>query len=127
MGTYDGSHWNLYRNGSSLASVADAVGPLAVNGPEWAVGATGMGWGDFFAGSVDEVAVYGTALSATTVKAHYYVGQNGEVTMTITHSGGTIAVNWPAGTLPVRRFGHRTVVGCPGGKRPDVQSARRAD
>jgi hypothetical protein len=98
-GTYDGSHWNLYRNGVPIASTADATGALPVTGGEWAIGATGMGWGDFYSGEVDEVAIYGTALSANTVKAHYYVGQNGTVSLNITNSGGVISVSWPAGTL----------------------------
>jgi hypothetical protein len=98
-GTFDGTHWNLYRNGAQVASVADSQGPLPINGPEWAIGATGMGWGDFFSGSVDEVAIYHSALTPTTVAAHYYVGLNGPVNLTITRSGSNITVHWPAGTL----------------------------
>ena len=98
-GTYDGTHWNLYRNGVQIATVADAVGALPVSGAEWAIGATGMGWGDFYTGQLDEVAIYGTALSAATVKAHYYVGQNGTVRLSITRQGGVPTVTWPAGTL----------------------------
>ena len=99
VGSYDGTQWNLYRNGVQIASVAEAVGALPVTGGEWAIGATGMGWGDFYTGQVDEVAIYGTALSAATVNAHYYVGKNGLVNVAIKHSGSTITVAWPAGTL----------------------------
>jgi hypothetical protein len=98
-GTYDGSRWNLYRNGVQIATTADTVGALPVTDGEWAIGATGMGWGDFYTGQVDEVAIYGTALSAATVKAHYYVGHNGPVSLAITRPGGVTTVTWPAGTL----------------------------
>jgi len=76
-GTYDGSHWRLYRNGVQIASTADTVGALPVTQGEWAIGATGMGWGDFYSGLVDEVAIYGKALSAATIQNHYNVAQNG--------------------------------------------------
>jgi hypothetical protein len=49
-GTYDGAKWNLYRNGQLLGSAADTVGALPVDGAEWAIGSTGMGWGDFSPG-----------------------------------------------------------------------------
>jgi hypothetical protein len=110
-GTYDGSHWNLYTNGVLASSVADATGALPANA-EWSIGSTGDGWPgvdgtnpdtegsmEFFSGGIDEVAIYGTALSATTIKAHYYVAQNGPVSLTITESGGVVTVHFPAGTL----------------------------
>lgn len=98
-GTYDGTNWNLYRNGAQIASVADKVGALPVTGAEWAIGATGMGWADFFAGGIDEVAIYGTALSPATVKAHYYVAQQGAVTLSISAPKEVVTLDWPAGTL----------------------------
>src|ERR1044071_6782971 len=99
-GTYDGANWRLYRNGVQIASAASGTGALAVNGAEWAIGSTGNGWGDFFTGGIDEVAIYGTALNAATIKAHYYVGQNGPVTLAITPApANTVNVTWPAGTL----------------------------
>jgi hypothetical protein len=67
-GTCDGSHWNLYRNGVRIATTASAAGAVPVTEGEWAIGATGMGWGDFYTGLVDEVAIYGTALSAATCR-----------------------------------------------------------
>ena len=99
-GTYDGANWRLYRNGVQLASAASAVGALPVLGGDWAVGATGQGWADNFTGGIDEAAIYGTALSPATIKAHYYVGINGPVTLTITPAAAnTVNVTWPAGTL----------------------------
>ena len=99
-GTYDGTHWNLYRNGVQIATVADAVGALPVSGAEWAIGATGMGWGDFFAGGIDEAAIYGTALSPAAITAHYYVAQNGTLSLSIAKGlNSSVIVTWPAGTL----------------------------
>ena len=71
VGVYDGTTWRLYRNGVQLASQADAVGAVTVPDGCWAIGSTGLGWADNFTGSVDEVAIYGKALTAGQVKAHY--------------------------------------------------------
>jgi Concanavalin A-like lectin/glucanases superfamily len=102
-GTYDGSHWNLYRNGVPIATTADAVGALPVTGGEWAVGATGMGWGDFYTGLVDEVAIYGTALSAANIQNHYNVAQNGAVALNFNPpvlKNGLLTISWTGtGTL----------------------------
>jgi hypothetical protein len=102
VGTYDGAKWNLYRNGQLLGSAPDAVGAVPVNGAEWAIGSTGMGWGDFFAGSIDETAIYSTALNASQVAAHYAAASSassGAVRITITHSGNNVTLTWPSGTL----------------------------
>jgi hypothetical protein len=102
VGTYDGTHWNLYRNGVQIASTADTVGALPPIGSEWAIGATGMGWQDYYAGAVDEVAIYGTALSPTAVKAHYEAAVNTPVTpltLTISRPGGVTTITWSSGTL----------------------------
>src|SRR5207247_1820030 len=98
-GTYDGTNWRLFRNGVQIASTASATGALPVVGGDWAVGATGQGWADNFAGNIDEAAIYGTALTPATIAAHYYVGQNGPVSLTITRSGSNVTIGWPAGTL----------------------------
>jgi hypothetical protein len=76
VGTYDGTNVRSYLNGALLA------GPTALTGP--------IGYGAIVqfvvgqyesptaarqtAGTLDEVAVYGAALSATQVKAHYELG-----------------------------------------------------
>jgi hypothetical protein len=99
VGVYDGTNWRLYRNGVQIASAASGVGALAVNGTEWAIGATGMGWGDFFSGSIDEPAIYNTALSASKVATHYLVGKDGTAALTIVNAGGgNVTITWPAGT-----------------------------
>ena len=83
VGTYDGN-WNLYRNGVLVAQ-ASGSGPVAVNNANWAIGARGRwkngvgfpasGEDRQFTGGIDEAAIYGYALSADQVQAHYYAGK----------------------------------------------------
>ncbi len=99
VGTYDGTHWNLYRNGLKIATSLSAVGALPVTGAEWAIGATGMGWADFFSGGIDEPAIYNKALSASQVATHYVVGKAGTTALTIAPaSAGNVKISWPGGT-----------------------------
>jgi hypothetical protein len=99
-GTYDGTNWRLFRNGTQIGISASAVGALPIFGADWAIGSTGNGWADNFTGNIDEVAIYGTALTPATIAAHYYVGLNGPVSLSIAKAAGsTVTVTWPAGTL----------------------------
>ena len=109
VGTYDGVSWNLYRNGTLLASAADSsgTGSLLVSKGNWAVGARGRwahmdvlspGLDRTFQGKIDEAAIYSTALSADQVLAHYLVGKNG-LWLSISRSGTDVILTWPAGTL----------------------------
>lgn len=70
VGTYDGTSWNLYRNGALVASTPDSIGAVTVDNAGWALGSTGNGWGDNFQGAIDEVAIYNYALSPAQVAAH---------------------------------------------------------
>ena len=99
VGTYDGTKWNLYRNAVQIASVADAQGALPVTEAEWAIGATGMGWADFFTGAIDEVAIYDKALSPSQVQTHYNSATVSAVTLHITKSGSSYVITYDAGTL----------------------------
>lgn len=98
VGTYDGVNWKLYRNGVLVGTQASGTGALAVDTGDWAIGSTGNGWADAFAGNVDEVALYGYALSASQVLAHYKAGTAAPV-LTISHSGANVVISWPYGTL----------------------------
>jgi RHS repeat-associated protein len=80
-GTYDGSTLKLYRNGELVASTNTTSATPSGNeriliGRRWDTGAT-------LKGRIDEVAIYPSALSATSVKAHYDCGvDTGLVTAT---------------------------------------------
>ncbi len=95
-GSYDGTTWRLFRNGVVVTNSVDVVTNLSVPGSEWGIGAAGQGWTDYFNGSIDEVAIYNTALSPATVYAHYYVAESNTVSLTISTNA---TVSWPAGTL----------------------------
>ena len=101
VGTYDGTHWKLFRNGTQVAAAADSIGALPVNDGDWAIGATGNGWKDYFAGAIDEAAIYNQALSANQVQAHYSAGLNtaGPLKLAISRPNGGVSITWPAGTL----------------------------
>jgi hypothetical protein len=94
-GTFDGSAWNLYRNGVLVSSVAPSTGDTGVvnvmtNG--WSIGARSgppsptlffaadttrefEAQGLFFSGSIDEPAIFNAALSASDILAIYNSAQ----------------------------------------------------
>ncbi len=69
VGTYDGTTQRLYVNGAQVASTA-LTGSATTNTQALHFGAWD-GTAEFFVGTLDEVAVYGSVLSATRVRAHY--------------------------------------------------------
>jgi hypothetical protein len=73
VGTYDGTTQRLYLNGAQVASVA-LTGPATANGNSLYI-ASWNGGSEFAQGTIDEVAIYPTALSAARVLAHYNAGK----------------------------------------------------
>jgi hypothetical protein len=73
-GVFDGSEYRIYRNGALAASRADTtVAPANIDAP-WAIGGRAPqpdGLGRVFAGLIDDLRVYGRALSAAEVEALY--------------------------------------------------------
>ena len=74
-GVFDGSAYSLYRNGALAASTADTtVPPASVDAP-WAIGARAPqpdgGLERLMQGEIDDVRIYGRALSAAEVQALY--------------------------------------------------------
>ena len=66
----------IYKNGAEIASKG-ATGTLPHYTYNLIIGAGSTGYearGNYFAGSMDETALYNRALSATEVKRHYDVG-----------------------------------------------------
>ncbi len=77
MATFDGSTARLYVNGA-LAGSTGATYALNTQRPlRMASGATDRAPDYFLPGRVDEVAVYGSALAAARVQAHYTAGTSG--------------------------------------------------
>ncbi len=69
-GTYDGQAYRLYRDGRLMAEREDDFAPTMVDAP-WAIGgrsATTPPEGRFFEGAIDEVRIYGRALSAEEIQ-----------------------------------------------------------
>ncbi|HEU4702431.1 MAG TPA: LamG-like jellyroll fold domain-containing protein [Conexibacter sp.] len=69
VGTFDGTTQRLYVNGTQVASVA-LSGSASTSSAPIAIGSWD-GRSEFFNGTLDEAAVYGTVLSAAQVRAHY--------------------------------------------------------
>jgi hypothetical protein len=75
-GVYDGERYRLYRDGELLAEQADPVAPMHVE-EAWAIGARGVPDRTmpetfdprYFEGMIDEVRIYGRALSDDEVRA----------------------------------------------------------
>ncbi|MFG0262020.1 MAG: LamG-like jellyroll fold domain-containing protein, partial [Novipirellula sp. JB048] len=65
-GTYDGTHWRLYRNGIEVASQTSSTGALATARP-WSIGANGWGTIGFFKGAIDDPRIYDRGLTPTEV------------------------------------------------------------
>ncbi|MCX6926468.1 MAG: LamG domain-containing protein [Verrucomicrobia bacterium] len=110
VGTYDGTNWNLYRNGVLLASAPSSTGALVADTANWAIGARGRwkyakydapgfqigGLEQHFNGAIDEVAIYDHALTPDRVQAHYAESIQ---PLAIKYSGGQLTLTWVLGAL----------------------------
>jgi hypothetical protein len=74
VGTYDGSNLRIYVDGALAAGPFASGLSIPTHTCSFVIGAMFCGKVGFFAGGVDEVAVYGHALSAARVLVHYRVG-----------------------------------------------------
>jgi hypothetical protein len=71
-GTFDGASYNLYRDGVLTKSTADSASPPANMDAPWAIGGrVGNPQERPMDGEIDEVRIYGRALSAAEVQALY--------------------------------------------------------
>lgn len=73
-GVFDGSNYLVYRDGALAATTADTTVPPANITAAWGIGAHAPNSDTatrFFAGEIDDVRVYGRALSAAEVQALY--------------------------------------------------------
>ncbi len=109
VGTYDGSRWNLYRNGVLEATTLDVTGAVPVTNANWAIGARGRwkngpgyptaGQDRVFYGGIDEVAIYNHALTQGQVAAHYSIGLAGVHPLKIRRTNASVTLEWATGTL----------------------------
>jgi hypothetical protein len=100
-GTYDGANWKLYRNGALVATTASTTGALPVPHGDWAIASAGEGWTDYFAGSIDNPAIYNKALTAAQILQHYNsgVGTAAELKITITsRTVNSMTISWTGGS-----------------------------
>jgi LruC domain-containing protein len=67
--TYDGATLKMYVNGQ-LRNSAAVTGNLKINGRDFSIGSDNNAQ-KFFNGSIDEVKIFGTALSQTEIQANY--------------------------------------------------------
>ncbi len=72
VGTYDGKNWNLYRNGSLVATFTSSTGSIYAN-VAWRVGSSDIPT-DYFKGKIDDVRLYGQALSGSQVQGLFTQG-----------------------------------------------------
>jgi hypothetical protein len=70
-GVFDGTRYRLYRNGALAASTEDKAAPQANVDTAWAIGASASGLENLLQGQIDDVRIYGRALSSAEVQALY--------------------------------------------------------
>ncbi|MEA3075860.1 MAG: hypothetical protein QOF60_768, partial [Actinomycetota bacterium] len=93
---------SLYLDGALVGTLAGTIDHLSMaktaigTGYWWNWPAAGSGWGSF-TGTIDEVAVYPTALSPTAVQAHYQASSSRARATTYSYYGATEAPSSAAG------------------------------
>ena len=90
VGTYDGATVRIYADGVLAASTAYAGSVNAPAGPLVWIGKNAVS-NLLFNGSIDEVAIYGTTLSAARVAAHYAAASSARRVMNVQDPRGTTA------------------------------------
>jgi Concanavalin A-like lectin/glucanases superfamily len=75
VAVYDGAANHLYVDGAEVGAPQPDVGVLATISVAALIGASSQG--NFFAGAIDEVAVYGHALSLPRIALHHHLGAVG--------------------------------------------------
>ncbi len=110
-GTFDGSNWNLYRNGTRVATAPGSMGAVDVTMP-WAIGARSEpseAEGLRFGGGIDEVAIFNKALSAAEINAIFIAAQGPpvlsrglEAPAGLTYKGSSVSLSvWAEGGPPL--------------------------
>ncbi|GEM_PF-1525877 len=118
VGTYDGMMIRLYKNGVLAGSMAYNQ-PIAHASQPFRIGSGEGGYG--WKGALDEVAVYGSVLSADQVRAHYEAGTI-EVPALIPV---TVSVSDGRGGQDRQSFTLTTVATAPANDSPEIRSEPR--
>ncbi len=91
VGTYDGVTQRLYVNGTQVVA-APLTGGATINANPLFIGAWSA-TSEFFKGTIDEAAVYGAALPAARVSAHYQAGTSSTLTAAQSSPGAISAAS----------------------------------
>ncbi len=91
--TFDGTDLILYKNGVSAATQSSGTLTLNANNNNLTIGNNPFTSGRFFAGSVDEVAIWNTALTSTQVQS-IYDATSTNLTKDLTTVSGSNLVYW---------------------------------
>ena len=83
VGTYDGSSWNLYKNGELIASSPSTVGVLPVN-CDWLIGGS-QATNRCFKGEIRDAGIWNVAMTPDEVSTHYTQGFSQSVTSSATY------------------------------------------
>src|SRR6202453_1311278 len=94
-GTLTGNNGSLYVDGRLVANNAIATTPAGDDLDVWIGGAPDYGTARLLPGYIADAAIFTEALSAAEVEALY----SGGVIVDIAHSGSSIVLTWPSGTL----------------------------
>ena len=83
VGTYDGSSWNLYKNGELIASSLSTVGVLPVN-CDWLIGGS-QATNRCFKGEIRDAGIWNVAMTPDEVSTHYTQGFSQAVASSATY------------------------------------------
>lgn len=97
VGTYDGVNQSFYINGTLVTSAPKIFAGNSSNSLLVGAGGTAANMANYFAGAIDEVAVYTNALSPAKIATHYSVGP--PLYLSVQQGPSVIIINWNAGTL----------------------------
>jgi hypothetical protein len=98
VGTYDGTAWNLYRNGVLSARSTNSIGALTVDAG-WGIGSSSTGLDRYFQGSIDEVAIYPAALTSEQVIRHFLAANGKTAKLGWARAGSALVLTWNSGQL----------------------------